>query len=95
MYIVVIRVIYRLQEKQTVKVSCLIRLTWIYEEIMGRKKKPEYNADRTFNEYVDTVTEFYQTQTALGESQSLRSVADEFSTSILKVRKLLITAGVF
>lgn len=63
---------------------------------MGRKKKnPGYDSDRIFKEYVDMVTEFYQTQTALGENQSLRSVADEFNTTILKVRKVLITAGVF
>lgn len=63
---------------------------------MGRKKRnPGYDADRIFKEYVDTVTEFYQTQTALGENQSLHSVADEFNTTILKVRKVLITSGVF
>ena len=63
---------------------------------MGRKKKnPVYDTDRIFKEYVDTVTEFYLTQTALGENQSLRSVADEFNTTILKMRKVLITSGVF
>lgn len=91
-----IRVIYRLQEKQTVKVLYMIRLTWVYEDVMGRKKKnPEYDVDRIFKEYVDTVTEFYQAQAVQGESQSLRSVADEFNTTILKVRKVLITSGVF
>lgn len=60
---------------------------------MGRKRKnPEYDTNKILKEYVDAVTEFYQAQ---GENQSLRSVADEFNTTILKIRKVLITAGVF
>lgn len=63
---------------------------------MGRKKKnPNYDADKIFKEYVDAVTDFYQTKTASGRNMSIRAAADEFGTTILKIRKILITAGAF
>lgn len=63
---------------------------------MGRaKKNPDYDADRVFKEYVDSVVAFYLADGTLEQNVSLRSVADEFDTTILKIRKVLITAGVF
>lgn len=63
---------------------------------MGRKKKnPDYNAEQIAKEYISTVTEFYQSEMPSGQSRSIRAVADEFNTTILKIRKILITSGVF
>ncbi|MDD2980451.1 MAG: hypothetical protein PHN80_10805 [Hespellia sp.] len=63
---------------------------------MGRNKKnPSYDADRIFREYIDAVVAFYQSGQANGKKESIRSVADEFGTTNLKIRKILITAGVF
>lgn len=59
---------------------------------MGRpRKKPEYDAEKIMKEYLAVVSDAY-----IGNGQvSLRSVADEFEITILKARKLLITAGVY
>lgn len=63
---------------------------------MGRKKKnPDYNAEQIAKEYIDAVTEFYYSKTSSGQNQSIRAVADEFDTTILKIRKILITSGVY
>lgn len=63
---------------------------------MGRKKKnPNYDAERIFKEYIEAVTGFYQSEDTSGRGVSIRATADEFGTTILKIRKILITAGVF
>lgn len=55
------------------------------------KKKPEYNAETIMKQFLDDVTECYKASTKV----SLRDVAAEFDITLLKVRKLLITAGVY
>lgn len=63
---------------------------------MGKKKKnPNYDAERIFKEYIEAVTGFYQGEDASGQGVSIRATADEFGTTILKIRKILITAVVF
>lgn len=53
------------------------------------KKKPEYNQEQQFNSFLLELCE------AHGESDSLRNLAAELDISLLKLRKLLITAGIF
>lgn len=53
------------------------------------KKKPEYDPERLMNELLATVVEIYKT------TESLKITASELNMSPLKVRKLLITAGVY
>lgn len=53
------------------------------------KKKPEYNPELQFNNFLQEL------RTAYEEADSLRSLADELNISLLKLRKLLITADVF
>ena len=53
------------------------------------KKKPEYNPELQFNNLLQELRD------AHGEADSLRSLADELNISLLKLRKLLITADVF
>lgn len=56
----------------------------------GRKKlKPEYDAGKNLKEQMDAAVAFY------GENCSLQSIADALTLNPIKVRKLLITAGVY
>lgn len=41
------------------------------------------------------MTSFYQKEHASGQKVSIRETAEEFGTTILKIRKIPITAGVF
>ena len=50
------------------------------------KKKPEYNPELQFNSFLQELRDAYE------EADSLRSLADELNISLLKLRKLLITA---
>lgn len=54
-----------------------------------RKKKPEYNQEQQFNSFLQELCEAYN------ESDSLRTLAVELNITLLKLRKLLITAGIF
>lgn len=56
----------------------------------GRKKlKPEYNAEKKLKEQLDAAVVLYNSE------MSLQSIADALSLNPIKVRKLLITAGVY
>ena len=63
---------------------------------MGRnKKKPEYDPEKIMNELIESVVECYLATGDSKDEMSIRSIAEEFDITPLKVRKLLITAGVF
>ena len=56
----------------------------------GRKpSKPEYSAEWNLTQQMDAATTLYK------ENHSLQSIADALSLNPIKVRKLLITAGVY
>lgn len=56
----------------------------------GRKKlKPEYDAGKNLKEQMDAAVALYE------EKCSLRPIADALNLNPIKVRKLLITAGVY
>ena len=56
----------------------------------GRKKsKPEFSSTKNLTEQMSKAVEFYNSQL------SLQSIADALSLNPIKVRKLLITAGVY
>ena len=56
----------------------------------GRKKsKPEYDAGKNLKEQMDAAAALYT------ENHSLQSIADALNLNPIKVRKLLITAGVY
>ena len=56
----------------------------------GRKKlKPEYNAGKNLKDQMDAAVALYE------EDCSLQSIADVLNLNPIKVRKLLITAGVY
>lgn len=54
------------------------------------KKKPGYDAEKVRNDFFQEVAEYYKESSKV----SLRDVAAEFDITLLKVRKVLITAGV-
>ena len=56
----------------------------------GRKKlKPEYNAGENLKEQMESAVALYDSE------MSLQAIGDELSLNPIKVRKLLITAGVY
>jgi hypothetical protein len=65
------------------------------------RKKPDYDAENIRNQLIETIADSYLNPAA-GEEASddpthrqLKLIAEEFSMTRLKVRKLLITAGVY
>ena len=56
----------------------------------GRKKlKPEYDAGKNLKEQMESAVAFYNSE------MSLQAIGDELGLNPIKVRKLLITAGVY
>ena len=53
------------------------------------KKKPDYDANKIMKDLLDVVAESYE------QTGELKLTAQEFGMSDLKIRKLLITAGVY
>ncbi len=56
---------------------------------MSEQEKPDYNPETILNHYIKAAAELYQ------ENCSLREIAAELSLNPQKVRKLLITGGVY
>ena len=56
------------------------------------KKKPQYKSEVIMEETMKEIVNVYLDS---GERVSIRQIADEFGMTPLKIRKLLITAGVF
>lgn len=54
-----------------------------------KKRKPEYDAGKKLKEQLDAAVVFYNSE------MSLQVIADALSLNPIKVRKLLITAGVY
>ena len=54
-----------------------------------RKSKPEYDAGKILGELMDPAVVLYEA------GMSLQAIADELGLNPIKVRKLLITAGVY
>ena len=63
------------------------------------KKKPNYNEEKIMQEFLAAISDAYLGGGAAGNKKtsaaSLRQVADEFDITLMKARKLLITAGVY
>ena len=56
----------------------------------GRKKlKPEYDAGKNLKEQMESAVTLYE------EKRSLQSIADALNLNPIKIRKLLITAGIY
>ena len=55
----------------------------------GKKLKPEYDAGKNLKEQMESTVTLYE------EERSLQSIADALNLNPIKVRKLLITAGIY
>lgn len=63
---------------------------------MGRaKKKPEYDQNRIMEQFQNCIVEAYTSGIADGTGISLRQVSEEFGITLMKTRKILITAGIY
>ena len=70
--------------------SCMSKMKKTRKPGGGRKKlKPEYDAGKNLKDQVDAAVALYE------EDCSLQSIADVLNLNLIKVRKLLITAGVY
>lgn len=58
------------------------------------KKRPNYDADNIMGELMNEVSNLYLSSSS-SSGLSIRKIADEFEMTPLKIRKILITAGVF
>lgn len=61
----------------------------------NKKKNPNYDPDTIMKDLVDSVVLAYSDNSDSAAHPSLHQVADDFDLNPLKVRKLLITAGVY
>lgn len=59
------------------------------------KKAPPYNPENISQSLIDSVAEAYQRPGENGTAPSLNTLAKQFGMTVLKIRKLLITAGVY
>ena len=63
---------------------------------MGRaKKKPEYDQNRIMEQFQNCIVEHIRSGIADGTGISLRQVSEEFCITLMKTRKILITAGIY
>ena len=70
--------------------SCMSKMKKTRKPGGGRKKlKPEYDAGKNLKEQMDAAVALYNSEI------SLQAIADELGLNPIKVRKLLITAGVY
>ena len=56
------------------------------------KKNPEYNPERIMEQFTNCIVDVYRTGT---DSNSLRKISEQFGITLMKTRKILITAGVY
>ena len=79
----------------------MIRLTRIKGIIMGRhRKKPNFDSSTALQEQIEAVAAYfgepYDDRLPVDKDHvTLRDVAETFEITILKARKMLITAGVY
>ncbi len=63
------------------------------------RKRPDYNQDNLEKQFIDVIVQEYQCISSDGavsdEHRQLKELAEDFGLSTNKIRKILITAGVF
>ena len=63
---------------------------------MGRpKRKPEYNSEKIMEQFTNCIAEAYMSGAGDGSANSLRQISEQFSITLMKTRKIFITAGVY
>lgn len=56
------------------------------------KKKPEYDPETVMEQFTNCIVDAYGTGT---DNNSLRKISEQFEITLMKTRKILITAGVY
>jgi len=56
------------------------------------KKKPEYDPEKVMEQFTNCIVDAYRTGT---DNNSLRKISEQFGITLMKTRKILITAGVY
>lgn len=56
------------------------------------KKKPEYDPEKVMGQFTNCIVDAYGTGT---DNNSLRKISEQFGITLMKTRKILITAGVY
>lgn len=56
------------------------------------KKKPEYDPEKVMEQFTNCIVDAYGTGT---DNNSLRKISEQFGITLMKTRKILITAGVY
>ena len=63
---------------------------------MGRpKKKPGYDSEKIVEQFTNCIAEAYMSGVGGGSANSLRQISEQFNITLMKARKILITAGVY
>jgi len=63
---------------------------------MGRqKKKPEYDSEKIMEQFTNCIAEAYMSGAGVGSANSLRQISEQLGITLMKTRKILITAGVY
>lgn len=63
---------------------------------MGRpKKKPGYDPEKIMEQFTNCIAEAYMSGAGGESANSLRQISEQFSITLMKTRKILITAGVY
>ena len=73
----------------------LVQNDWIDTKMGRPKKKPEYNSEKIMEQFTNCIAEAYMSGAGGGSANSLRQISEQFSITLMKTRKILITAGVY
>ena len=73
----------------------LVQNDWIDTKMGRPKKKPEYNSEKIMEQFTNCIAEAYMSGAGGGTANSLRQISEQFSITLMKTRKILITAGVY
>lgn len=68
---------------------------WIDTKMGRPKKKPEYNSEKIMEQFTNGIVEAYMSGVCGGSANSLRQISEQFGITLMKTRKILITAGVY
>lgn len=73
----------------------LVQNDWIDTKMGRPKKKPEYDSEKIMEQFTNCIAEAYMSGAGGGSANSLRQISEQFSITLMKTRKILITAGVY
>ena len=59
------------------------------------KKKPEYDSGKILEQLMNRIVDVYMSGADGESANSLRQISEQFGITLMKTRKILITAGVY